>query len=187
MPNQLIPVFFHPRSQGKHHALVFFRISQTIDTGNRRYDNHVFSLNQSRCGTVPHLINLVINRRILRNICVRGRHIGLRLIIIIIRHKILNRIVRKKRLELAVKLCCKRLIVRYDERRLIQLRDNICHREGLAGAGYTEQRLTFLARFKAFYQPVDCFRLIPGWCIFRYQFKMVHGGLLSSNSIIMTS
>ena len=52
--------------------------------------------------------------------------------------------------------------MRNDERRLIQLCDDVRHREGLTGAGYTEQSLELIAFLEASYQFFDCLRLIAG-------------------------
>ena len=49
---------------------------------------------------------------------------------IIVGHIIFYRIARKESFELAVQLCCQRLVVCQHQRRAIDLLDDVCHGEG---------------------------------------------------------
>ena len=55
--------------------------------------------------------------------------------------------------------------MRNDESRLIQLCDDVRHREGLTGTGHTEQSLELVAFFEASYQFFDRLRLVSGGLI----------------------
>ena len=46
----------------------------------------------------------------------------------------------EERLEFAVKLRCESLVVAQDERRSLQLLDDVRHRECLSGTGHSKQR-----------------------------------------------
>ena len=44
LPDYLIPVFGHSRTQGNHHVKEFLRGTQSVDTGNGGNDHYVFPL-----------------------------------------------------------------------------------------------------------------------------------------------
>ena len=88
------------------------------------------------------------------------RHVGLRLVIIVIRHEILNRIVRKELFELAVKLCRQRFVVGQYQRGALCLLDNLGHDIRLACARRAEQSLMLVASLYALYQLLDSLGLI---------------------------
>lgn len=76
--------------------------------------------------------------------------------------KIFHCIVRKKRLKLAVQLRRQRLVMRQNQRRLIQLLDNIGHGKSLTRPGNTQQCFKLITLFKALHQLLDSLRLIAG-------------------------
>ena len=102
LPDHIIPVLVHTRAQRNHHFPVIIRITNPIDTGYRRYYDHIPPLNQCSSRTVSQLIDFIIDCRILRNIGICRWHICLRLIIIIIGNKILHRIMWEECLKLTV-------------------------------------------------------------------------------------
>ncbi len=69
---------------------------------------------------------------------------------------------REESLELAVELGGQRLVMRDNERRPVQLLDDIGHGEGLAGASDAEQGLALEALIQAFDEFGDGLRLIAG-------------------------
>ena len=97
---------------------------------------------------MSQLFDFLIDIGILFNIRVRGRNIRFRLIVIVIGHKILHRIFRKKFLKLSVELSRQRLIMRNDQSRLLHALDDIRHRKRLAGARYAQQSLLLFSLFK---------------------------------------
>ena len=163
--DDLISVLLHSRTQRNHHSKVVLRAAQTIDTGNRGDHDHIFTLYKCRCGRQAQFINLLIDCRILGNISVRLWHICLRLIIIVIGDKVFHCILREELLKLTVKLSRQCLIVRNDESRLIQLCDDIRHREGLTGAGHTKQSLELVAFLEALHKLFDRLGLVAGWLV----------------------
>ncbi len=66
--DHLITVLLHSRTERNHHIKVILRCSQTIDTGNTGNHNHIFRSHQCCCRGKPQLINLIVQRRILRNV-----------------------------------------------------------------------------------------------------------------------
>ena len=81
----------------------------------------------------------------LLDIGVGAGHIGLRLVIVVVADEILDRIVRKEALELAVELGRERLVGGEHERRTLGLLDHLGHGEGLSRAGDAEEDLRAVA------------------------------------------
>ena len=48
LPDDLVPVLLHTRTQGYHHLLKVLRLTQAIDTGHTGNDNHIPPLNEGR-------------------------------------------------------------------------------------------------------------------------------------------
>ena len=119
LPDHFVPVLFHAGAQGDHHVKKFLGSAQTVDTGYRRHDDHIPALAERRRSGEPQLIDLVVGGSVFGDIGVRGRHIGFRLVIIIIGDKIFHRVVGKEFLEFSVQLRRQGLIVGKHQRRLI--------------------------------------------------------------------
>ena len=168
-----IPVLLHAGAQGKHHAVVFLRVTQAINTGNAGNNNNILSLHQRRRGGMAQLINFIIDRGILFDIGIRTGYIRLRLIIVIIADEILHRIFGEKLLQLVIKLCRKGFIVRNDQGRLLDFLNDICHGKGFARTCNPQQGLEFQALLKALRNFFNRLRLITGRFIFRYHLKFV--------------
>ena len=115
--NHLITVFLHARPERDHHLFIVHRAAQTVNAGHAGDNDHVFPLHQCHSGGEPQLIDLIVGRGILGNIGIRGRHIGLRLVIIVVGDKVFHGIFRKKLFKFPVKLGRQRLIVGDDQRR----------------------------------------------------------------------
>jgi len=75
---------FHPRPDRQHLVLIVKWAAQSVNTRNAGNDDHVLSLKKRRGGRMPQLIYFIVYFRIFFYICVRRRHISLRLIVIII-------------------------------------------------------------------------------------------------------
>ena len=87
-----------PRPQRKHHIVIFLRCAQTINARHTGNNNYVTAFKQRAGGRVAQFINLIVNGSVLFNISIALRNIGFRLIIIVVRYKIFNRVIRKERL-----------------------------------------------------------------------------------------
>ena len=84
------------------------------------------------------LIDLIVDSAVLFNIGIGIRDIRLRLIVIIVRNKILDRILREEFFKFRAELCCQYFIVRQYQRRPVNLLDNVRHRKSFAGTGYAQ-------------------------------------------------
>ena len=104
---------------------------------------------------MPHLVNLLVNRRIFLNIRVGLQNIRLRLIIIIVTDKVFNGIMGKKIFKLPKELGCQGFVRGNHKGRSLNLCNDIGYREGLAGTGNSEEHLMAEAFFHAFSQRIN--------------------------------
>ena len=165
-PDDIIPVFFHSRTQRYHHSHIVFRTSQTVNTGNASYHDDIFPLHQRGGRRQTQFIDFLVDRGIFCDISIRGRHICLRLIIIIIGNKIFHSVFRKEFFELPIQLCRQCLIMRDNQCRLIQCSYDICHRKCFSRTRNSQQGLELVALLKALHQCLNRLWLVTGWLIF---------------------
>ena len=106
LTNHFIAINLHTRAKRYHHIHIVIWTTNTIDARNRCYNNNILTLCHCCCSRKTKLVNFIINRRVLCNICVRRRHISFWLIIIIVGYKILYRVFWKELLHFSIQLCC---------------------------------------------------------------------------------
>ena len=80
--------------------------------------------------------------------------------------EILHGVVREELLELAVELRRQCLVVCNNQRRFIQLLDDIRHRKSFSGTGDTQKSLALVAFLEPFDQVSDGLGLVAGWSVF---------------------
>ena len=119
LPDHFVPVLLHAGAEGDHHVEEFLGSAQTVDAGHRRHNDHVPTLAESGGSGKTQFVDLVVGGGVLGDIGVRGRHIGFRLIVIVIGDEILHRVVGKEFLKFSVQLRRQGLIVGKHQRRLI--------------------------------------------------------------------
>ena len=174
MLQQHIAVHLHARAQFDAHVLVIRRRPQTVNAGDAGDDNHVAPFDQRRRGGKAQTFDVLIDARILRNVGVRLRDVRFRQIVIVITDEVLNRVVRKERLEFAVELGGKGLVVRKNEHRTVQLRNDICERESFARPRHPLQGLEMPPAFQSVGKRLDRGGLIARRRIFGNQLKQTH-------------
>ena len=116
----------------QHHLQVRFRITQTVDGRHRRHDDRIRPFQQRLGGRQTHLFNVFVDGGIFLDEGIRRRHIGFRLVVIVVRHEILHRVIRKELLELAVQLRRQGLVVGHDDGGPLHVLDHIGDGERLA-------------------------------------------------------
>ena len=124
---------------------------------------------------MPHLIDRIVDGRVLGNVRVALGNIGFRLVVIVVADEILHRVVGEKLFELLIELTGQRLVMDQNQRGLLHLRDHIGHGKGLAGSGDTEQRLVLPASRNPGHQLVDGLALISAGLEWGFELKRRHG------------
>ena len=109
-----------------------------------------------------HPVDRVVHDRVLLDVRVRRRDVRLRLVVVVVRHEVLDRVVREELPELLVELRSQRLVVGQDQRRPLHLLDDIGHRECLPGPRDAEQHLVLVAAHDAIDELLDSLWLITG-------------------------
>src|SRR3989442_880163 len=155
-----VAVDLRPRFEHEHHPVVRLGRPQPVDARHRGNDADAPALEQRARRRMPHAVDLVVDRGLLLDVSVRLRHVSLRLVVVVVRHEILDRVVGEEAPELLVQLRRQRLVVRQDQRRPFDRLDHLGHREGLAAAGDPEQHLVHVRRPHAFDELPDRLRLI---------------------------
>ena len=152
-----------------------FGLPKRVDARHRRHDDDVVAFEDRGRGGVPQLLDLGVDVRFLLDIGIRGRDIGLGLIIIVVAHEELHAVFREELAELRAELRGQRLVVRDDERRALRALDDVRHRERLAGARDAQQHLVAVALLDAVHQRVNRRRLVARGLVIGLQFKLGHG------------
>src|SRR5690606_22839340 len=149
------------------HRRVGLDRTDAVEAGDGSHDDHVVAFEQRARGRVAHAVDRLVHRAFLLDVSVRPRHVGFGLVVVVVRDKILDRVVRKEARELAVELGSEDLVRREDEGRALQLLDHLGHREGLARTGDAEQDLSLLALTRSLGQLADGGRLVAGGLVVR--------------------
>ena len=122
-------------AQWHGHFLVGLDGANAIDAGHAGDDDHVVPLQKRAGGGVAQTIDLFVNGRVFFHKRVGARHIGFRLVIVVIGHEVFHGIVRKKVADFAKQLRGQGLVWGQDQSRAAGLSDDVGHGEGLAGTG----------------------------------------------------
>jgi hypothetical protein len=118
------------------------------------------SLEQRARGREPHAIDFVVGRRLLLDVRVGGRHVGLGLVVVVVADEVLHGVAGEEAPELLVELRRERLVVHHDQRRAVHARHDLGHRERLARARHAQQHLPRVAAVEAGVQLGDGARLV---------------------------
>ncbi len=149
LAQQLVAV--HEAALDDHLAVVVvgLRRAEAEDARDRRDDDHVPAREQRRRGRVAQAVDLLVDRRVLLDVEVPRRDVGLWLVVVVVGDEVLDRVRREVRPELVAQLRRQRLVVGDDQRRPLHRLDRRRHRHRLAGARGTEQRHPVVATFDA--------------------------------------
>ena len=148
--------------QMQDHLVVGSRVAETVDRRHGSDDHAVAVLQQGLRRRQPHLLDVVVDRRVLLDIRVGRRNVGFGLVVIVIGDEVLDGVVRKELAHLAVELGGQRLVRSQHQRRPPDLLDHLRHRERLARARDPEQRLVGEPGLDPFDELLDCGGLIAG-------------------------
>ncbi len=89
-------------AQVQNHTVISIHVAQTVNRRNRGDDNDVLAFQQCLGGRQTHLLDLLVDRGVFLYISIRRRHVGLRLVVIVIRDKIFHGVARKEIAEFSV-------------------------------------------------------------------------------------
>ena len=98
--------------QVQDHAVVFGRVADAVDRRYCRHDHAVRPLEDGLGRRQPHLLDVLVDRRILLDVEIARRNVGFRLVVVVVGDEVLDRVVREEFAELGVELRGERLVGR---------------------------------------------------------------------------
>ena len=128
-------------AQVQDHAVVLARVADAVDCRHRRDDHAVAPLEQRLRRRQAHLFDVLVDRAVFLDVQVARRHVGFRLVVVVVRDEVLDRVFREELAKLGIKLRGQRLVRRQHERGAPEVRDHVRHRVSLARPGHAEERL----------------------------------------------
>ena len=145
LTQQLVAVHLLADPEPDHPVDVLLRRAQAVDARHRRHDDDVAPGQQRAGGRVPQPVDLVVDRRVLLDVGVGLRDVGLGLVVVVVGDEVLDRVVGEQLAELVGQLGGQGLVGRHDQRRPLDLLDDPGGGRRLAGAGDAEQHDVVLA------------------------------------------
>ena len=115
--------------------------ADAVNAAHARHHQDVAPRQEVLGGRMAHPVDVVVAARVLFDICVGPRYVGLGLVVVVIAHEILDGVVGQQAPKLGAQLGCQRLVRTEHQDGTLQLLDNPCHHVGLAAAGHARQHL----------------------------------------------
>ncbi len=81
-------------------VVVLAGLAEAVDAGDGGDDDHVAALEEGAGGGVAQLVDLVVDVGVLGDVGVGARDVGLRLIVVVVRHEVLDGVLREELAEL---------------------------------------------------------------------------------------
>ena len=144
------------------HVLVVPRVTEPVDRGDGGDDDDVVPREERPGRGVPESVDLVVHARVLVDVRVRLLDVRLGLIVVVVGDEVLDGVVREQLAEFLVELCGEGLVVRDDERRLLEFLDRPGDRVRLPGPRHAEQRLLVHPALEPLDECLDGFGLVAG-------------------------
>ena len=150
-----------------------FGVAAAVEARNGRDDDHVpAARKERRAGLQTHLFDLVVDRQVFFDEGIRGRQVGLRLVVVVVGDEIFDRVFGKEILELSVELRREGLVMAQYESRFVDLGDDVGGREGLARTRHAQQRVVFRSAADRIDELRDRFGLVARGLVFRDEFEI---------------
>ena len=141
---------------------VGLRRAQAVDARHRRHHDDVAPGQQARRGRVPQPLDIVVDRAVLLDVGVGLRDVRLGLVVVVVRHEVLDGVVRQHLPQLVGQLGGQRLVRRHHQRGPLHAFDQPGGGGRLAGAGGAEQHHVAFPGLDPALQLVDGGRLVAG-------------------------
>ena len=145
LPQHVVAVVLLPHLEDQHALAPLLGRAEAVDAGDRRDHDDVASGQERGGGRQPQPGDVVVLRRVLLDVEVGLRDVGLGLVVVVVGDEVLDRVLGEELPELVAELRGERLVVRDHERGALDLLDRPRHRRRLPGAGRAEQGLEAVA------------------------------------------
>ena len=134
---------------------VGLRRAEAVDAGHRRHHDDVAPGQQARGRRVPQPLDVVVDRAVLLDVGVGLGDVRLGLVVVVVRHEVLDGVVRQHLPQFIGQLRSQRLVRRHHQGGPLQPFDEPRRGGRLAGAGGTEEHDVALARSDALLEFLD--------------------------------
>ena len=148
--------------EGHDAVAVLVGRAQPVDAGHRGHHDGVGAQQQRRGRGVPEPVDLVVDRRVLLDVGVRRRDVGLGLVVVVVGDEVLDPVPREELLQLGGQLGGQRLVGLDDQRRALDGLDGPGDGGRLARPGDAEEGLVAVAALQALDQAGDGLGLVSG-------------------------
>ncbi len=160
--------------------LVLVGVACAVDARHRRDDHDVATAaHQRRHRRKPQFVDFLVDHQVFLDVRPGGGDERLGLVVVVVADEVLDGVIRKKLLELAVELRGQGFVMAQHQRGAVDLLDDVSDGEGFAGTRHAEQRLGRFAVAQALHELLDGLGLVAGGDVFGSEFE-VHGGLRES-------
>ena len=149
---ETVALHFLAHAQHNRSVQVGLRGAQAVDAGHRRHHDHVAAAQKRGGGGVAQALHVVVDGRVLLNVGVGLRDVGLRLVVVVVRHEVLHRVVGQQLAQLVGQLRGQRLVRRHDQRGTLLLLNQPRGGGGLTGAGRAHEHDVALAAVQTLVQ-----------------------------------
>ena len=168
LAQELVARYLHAARHRNHVFVEILGVAHAVETRHRRHHNDIAPPRQQRrSGGKAQAVDFVVDHQVFLDILVDRRYIGLRLIVIVVRHEVLHGVFGEKLLEFAVELRRQSLVMAEYERGTLHLLYDIGHSEGLARTGDAKQRLRLAAGLHTLGKLPYGLRLVAGGLVLR--------------------
>ena len=137
----------------------------------RRAIRFILAGDQRVRGGKPVALDLLVDGGVLLDVGIGLRDVRLGLVVVVVGDEVLHRVLGEELLQFREELRGERLVVRQDERGAVPLRDEVRHREGLAGARHALQDKAPFAGLQPLQQLRHRLRLVARRLERRLQFE----------------
>ena len=160
MAQQHVAAAILAHRQLDHHLAPILRIADAVDARHRGHDDHIAPRKQRRGRGQAQPIEFFVDRGIFLDVGIRPRDVGFRLVVVVVRNKVVDGVLREEFLELRIQLRRQRLVVRHDERGPLGALDDLRDGVRFARARSAQQGLIALPLLQAIDQTFNRLRLI---------------------------
>lgn len=162
LTDERIAVIALPHLEGDHGPQILFRRPESVDAGHCGDHDDIASAQQRVGRRMPQSLDFGVDRGVLLDEGVGLRYVRLRLVVVVVRDEVLDRVVGHELAELVRELGGEGLVVREHERGTLDLFDQPGRRGGLAGTRRAEKHHVCLTGIDARRQIGDGLRLVSG-------------------------
>ena len=172
LEQQVVAVDGFSLGEVDHHPLVVGGRAEAVDARDGRDDDDVLAADERRRGREAEAVDVLVDARIFFDVDVALRDVGFGLVVVVVADEVTDGVLGEELLHFFVELGGEGLVVRDDERGLVQGRDDVRGRERLAGPGRAEEHLHRLSGGEALAQFADRLRLVAGRGVIGDEFEL---------------